>query len=50
MIFIVSPGWDDHFTSVVRSFHKGDTVVSQPWNDKKVVGFAFRVRFLNTYD
>ena len=32
--FIVSPGWDDHSTIVKQSFHVGETIVPQPWNDK----------------
>ena len=35
--FIVSPGWDDHSTFVKRSFHVGETIVPQPWNDKNIV-------------
>ena len=41
LFFIVSPGWDDHSTFVKRSFHVGETIVPQLWNDKNIVSNGF---------
>ena len=30
----VSPGWYDRSTFVIRSFHTGETIIPQGWNDK----------------